>query len=363
MRFGAAFFVLTLLGAATASLPEDEAVTFHQARVRLRAGDAEALRLLAGALVKRAETTGSAADYDQAWRILQEAERLEPGELSTTVKQAQVLLSRHRFTLALALLQVPLKKHPDNTDLLALAGDARLEVGDLTGAGELFLRLADSSKRFSSFSRMSAVEEAKGNLEEAARWMKMAIATARRMGESEDTIGWARAVLGEIFLKQGRNEDARTEYVAGLRDTPEHLLLTEHLAELEDLEGNYDTSVKLYRRILARGRPDPENKVRLAEILEKTGSADDARQLRTEAHEFCRRAVLAGNEGYIRPLAKLYLRERDFQPAADLAFTDVALRPSVESKALLSDVLTQAAAAGMPVSAYSNSYLSLVTLR
>jgi tetratricopeptide (TPR) repeat protein len=283
--------------------------------------------------------------------------------LPTTLKQAQVLLSRHRFALAWALLEGALKKHPENTDLLSLGGDARLEFGDLKTAEELFRRLARISKRFSSYSRMSAVEEAKGNLEEAARWMQMALAAARRLGESQDTIGWSRAVLGEIYLKLGRSKDARAEYLAGLEEIPGHPLLMEHLAELENIEGNYEASVALYRRILARGRPEPDNQLRLAEILTKTGSQDEARRLQSETREFYRRAVLAGNEGYIRPLAKLYLEERDYQPAADLAMKDVGLRPTEESRALLEEILAQAAAAGQPVSAYSDSYLAVVKLR
>jgi tetratricopeptide (TPR) repeat protein len=207
---------------------------------------------------------------------------------------------------------------------------------------------------------MSAVEEAKGNLEEAARWMQMALEAARRMGESPDTIGWSRAVLGEIYLKQERKEAARHEYLAALKETPEHPLVMEHLAELENAEGNYDAAVSLYRRILARGRPEPENQLRLAEILTKTGSADEAHQLRSAARAFFRAAVIAGNEGYIRPLAKLYLEESNFQAAADLATRDVALRPTTESKALLEDVLRQAAAAGSAITGYSESYLSLV---
>jgi tetratricopeptide (TPR) repeat protein len=352
MRVCILFVCLGLLGLAKDVTPEDSAVRFHQARASSRPGDGEALRLLAGALIKRAEATGSTADYDEAWRVLEDAQRVEPGELSTTLKQAQVLLSRHRFVLASSLLQKALKRHPANTDVLALAGDARLELGDLEGAEKLFTRLTEMSKRFPSFSRMSAVAEAKGNLDEAARWMQTALATARRMGESTETIGWARAVLGEIYLKQGRSADARAEYTAGLREAPEHPLLMEHLAELERAEGNDDASIVLYRRILSLGRPDPENKLRLSEILVKTGNTEEGSKIRAEARAFLKAAVEAGNEGYIRPLARIYLEERNFQAAADLAFWDVGLRPTVESKELLDSILAQATAAGSPINSF-----------
>src|SRR5688500_5535413 len=134
MRLCLLLVCVSLAGIAKDITPENGAVRLHRARVSSNPGDGEALRLLAGALITRAEATGSAAYYDEAWHVLEDAERVEPGELSTTLKQTQVLLSRHRFVLASGLLQQALRKHPANKDVVALAGDAQLELGDFDGA-------------------------------------------------------------------------------------------------------------------------------------------------------------------------------------------------------------------------------------
>jgi tetratricopeptide (TPR) repeat protein len=344
------FIAAAAVASASGPNVENEAVAFHEARSQSRAEDGDAHRLLASALLKRAEATGSAVDYDRAWASLQTAERLEPGELRTLIGRARVLTSRHRFTQAWALIEAGLRKHPSNLDLLAMAGDVRLEVGDLAGAERYFRELPKRSERLFSYSRMSGLEEANGNLAEAAKWMERALQLGQRQGESQETIGWARAVLGELYLKLDRTADARSTYETGLRDAPGHPLLMEHLAELETIEGHVEASVALYRRILALGRPDPENKLRLAAILMRAGEEEEAVRLRREAREFCRNAVMAGNEGYLRPLATLYLEEERYSDAASLAAADVALRPTRDSRELLEKVLAAAVEAGKPVS-------------
>src|SRR5919109_4543035 len=91
------------------SAAQDNAIRFHEARVAAKPDDTGALRMLAAAYVARAEVTGEARDYDRAWEVLNRAEKLEPGVISTMAAKASLLLSRHRFPQARALAEEGLR--------------------------------------------------------------------------------------------------------------------------------------------------------------------------------------------------------------------------------------------------------------
>lgn len=130
----AQFEQLVKAGEAPVRSPQNLNVIFHESRVAAQPKDADAYRLLAQALVERAKVTGDPADFDRAWTELDRAEPLEPGSLRTITARTDVALARHRFPLARALAEQGLKRFTDDAELLGLAGDAAVEMGDFAGA-------------------------------------------------------------------------------------------------------------------------------------------------------------------------------------------------------------------------------------
>jgi tetratricopeptide (TPR) repeat protein len=335
-------------GQQTPASEQDRIVAFHVTRSQARPDDAGALRMLAEALVKRAEVTGEPGDYDRAWETLDRVESLEPGELPTLRARARLLLSRHRFPQALALAAHGLKQYPQDTDLLAVAGDAALEMGDLEAAAAHYGTLHELSSQLHTWARLAHVAELRGRLEEAAVMMEQAMDTGLKKGAPSESLAWSRAVLGELRLKQGRPEEARKQYALGLEKSPEHPLVWEHLAELEKHENRLEAAEAAYRKLLS-WRPDPVSRLRLAQVVEDRGDLKAAEVLRAESLRFLERVVAAGNEGFLRPLAEMDLAAGRYDRAAALLARDVSLRPTAEGRALLRDVLAAAAAAGRPV--------------
>jgi tetratricopeptide (TPR) repeat protein len=335
---------------ARAADPEAEKiqVRFHQQRVNSRPDDAGALRMLAMAQVRLAEASTDAREYDRAWTNLDQAESLEPGNPDTLRARARLLLSRHRFPQALALARYGLTIAPQDTDLLWLAGDAAFETGALEAAAGYYEKLHAVSPQLNTWARLAQLAEARNQLPEAARMLGQAMETGRRKGAPTESIAWCHAVLGEVRLKLGSAAGARRHYELGLESNPDHPLVLEHLAELEKLEGNLAASEAAYRKLLAR-RPDPVNQLKLAEVLRERGSSKEAESLRSQGAEQIRQAVELGNEGFLRPLAELELEAGRFEQAATLAFRDLALRPTVESKALLEKINTARSGAAMTV--------------
>lgn len=316
-----------------------------------RPDDAGALRFLANAYVVRAEATGEPADYDRAWQALERAEKLEPGDPATVSARATLLLSRHRFPQARAVAEEGLKRYPSDEVLLAAAGDAARETGDLEAAENYYNKLHAQAPRLISWARLAHVAELRGNLSAAATMLERAMEAGTKKAAPPETIAWCYAVLGEVELKRGKPEAARKHYRAGLERSPEHPLVLEHLAELETEQGNLAAAEAAYQRILAQ-RDDPNVRLRIADLLERRGKRDEAARIREEITRYFERLVEAGNEGYLRPLAELNLAAGRYQRAAALAARDVTLRPTRESQALLRKVLAAAAAAGKPVNGF-----------
>lgn len=331
---------------------QEQAVAFHRARAQSRPDDADAWRLLAGAYVDRAEASGDPADYDHAWETLDRAERLEPGDPRTIRGRAATLLSRHRFPHALALAEHGLQAFPKDGALLAVAGDAALEMGDLDQAERHYRALNQLSQRLSDWARLAHVAELRGNFDLAAGHMAKAIEAGTIRPAPVETLAWCRAVLGEIELKRGKRDEARSQYAQGLEISPGHLLVLEHLAELERLEGNLPAAEAAYRKILTT-RWEAGTAVALAAVLDAQGKREEAARLRGEGQRFYERVVGEGNEGYLRQLAALDLAAGRYERAASLLARDLALRPTPEGRALLMKVLTTAAGAGKPVPAFS----------
>ncbi len=356
-------FVFLQLGTPTpgkdlksaASLPkrrEDQIVAFHEARTSARPYDADAWRLLAGAYVQRAVVTGDGLDYDRGWQMLQKAEALDPGDPRILQARAELLLSRHHFQGARDFAEQGLAKDPENAEMLAVAGDGALETGDLDAATAYYRRLKGVGARLTTWARLAHAAELRGNLDEAAEMLQNALQVGYDGGSLPGARAWCRAVLGEIELHRGNAEAARKQYEMGLKESPNHLLVLEHFAELEQLQGDSRAAEGLNRRILAQ-REDPKAELRLAALLSLRGEEREAARLRAAALRFYQRAVASGNEGYLRPLAVFELAAGHYGRAEELQSRDVALRPTAESRAILQLIQDTAAAKPTPPTAQS----------
>jgi tetratricopeptide (TPR) repeat protein len=133
-----------------------------------------------------------------------------------------------------------------------------------------------------------------------------------------------------------------------LAKSPDHPLALEHLAELDEAEGDYKAAEAGFRKVLELGG-GPEVRLNLAKLLERRGETNEAAGLRAEARRFCEQAVASGNEGYLRPLATVELEAGNYPRAAELAARDLSLRPTDETRAFAQKVSDAASAAGRPV--------------
>lgn len=311
----------------------DQQVSFHESRVKKSPGDATSYFRLAAALNARAEATGDGADYDRALAELNKAAELEPNSTELLLGRAVTLLSRHRFAEARAAAEEGLKRAPDNSDLVGVAGDGALQTGDLDAAERHYRQLVElEPKKTASWSRLSQLAELRGDLNEAAALMRKAIDAGYPKPLSPSSAAWARSILGEIELKRGNAAEARRQYKWALAKSPGHPVALQHLAQLDEREGRHVEAEAGYRKILEGRQRDPDAKLGLSRLLAARGEQHEAARLRAEAVRFYEEAVESGNEGYLRQLAEQYMRDNRHAEAVELAARDMKLRPTLESR-------------------------------
>ncbi len=323
---------------ASGRSPLDEKVAFHESRIANQPKDAEAHRLLAHTLVSRADATGDPQDYDRAWEQLDQAEKYEPGDLRTALFRAKLLLSRHRFAQARSVAERGLQRDPDNEGLIGVAGNAALAAGDFDGAEAHYRKLTVlAPKSQDTWANMSYLAEMRGNLDEAAALMEKAIDAGYKKDVSAPTLAWLHTILGELEAKRGKLDVARAQYATALEKVPDHRLALEFTADLDAWQGNFKAAEQSYRQLITQ-QFDPKIQLRLADLLERQGNKDEAARLREESLHFFERVIAAGNEGYLRELARLDLAAGRYQRAAELAARDVELRPTMESRMLYASI-------------------------
>ena len=332
----------------------DQNVLFLESRVNEFPEDSETYRMLASGLVKRAEATGNAADYNRAIEEIDKADKLDPDSLRLLQARAVTLFSRHHFQEAEVVAEKGLQRDPDNADLLGLAGDGALESGNLSTAEKHYQHLIETSPKLSgAWARLSHLEEVRGNLAEASRLMEKSLDANYPKPLGLTGIAWTRSILGEIEAKRGNLDEARRQYNWALNKVSDYPLALEFLADLEQWQGHPDAAEQIYRKLLST-KADPKWQASLATLLEKRGVKDEAAQLRAEARKFYEQTVAGGNEGYLRSLATLELDEHHYQRAAELAARDLALRPTTESRAIYANILKAANDAGQPLTVAQN---------
>ena len=222
-------------------------------------------------------------------------------------------------------------------------------MGDLAGAEHHYRKLVKvAPQKASSWTRLSSLEEARGNLGEAAKLMEKALNASYPKPLSAAGLAWARSILGEIEAKRGNLDEARRQYMWALSKVPNDALALEFLADLDVWQGRLAEAEAGYRKILLQ-KPDPKIQLNIARLLERRGERDEAQRLRAEALRYYEKVVAGGNEGYLRPLATLDLEAGRYARAAELAARDMDLRPTAESRALYQSVVRAAQAAGQPV--------------
>jgi tetratricopeptide (TPR) repeat protein len=292
----------------------DRAIGAAQQDARKGARNGGALERLGYLFVARARVGNDPGDYTLAEKTAECLDARQPGQAAAMLLRGHVLHQLHRFAEAerIARTLVAMRTFPLDYGLL---GDALMEQGRLSEAGDAYQKMLDLKPFFQSYTRAAHLRWLKGDLDSAMRVMRLAIAAASPRDKESSAWAWTR--MSAYELQAGRFEAAETAAASALRYQPDYAPALLAQGRILLASGRAADAVPVLRRA-AELNPLPEYHWILADALRLLGLAADAATVEQEI-------VARGGTSDPRTLA-LYLATRGADPARALALADDELR-------------------------------------
>jgi len=248
----------------TGLVSPDERVAFWAPRVAADPRDYLSALHLADAYLDRARATADLADLQRAQAALTRAAAAAPDPLAVVARQAQVAFALHEFGRAASLADEVLADAPGDLTALAVAGDARLETGDLAGARQRYHHLATLAPSAPVWSRLARLAFLEGDLSGALALVRRAIDDADANGFGDEG-AFYRYQLGELHRLAGDLAAAAAAYEAALDAVPGYPAASIGLAMTLEGEGRRPEAIALLEAVTTR-LPTPEAVAALGDL-------------------------------------------------------------------------------------------------
>jgi tetratricopeptide (TPR) repeat protein len=255
-------------GGSLGLLPPAQRVAFWEERVA-DGGSFLDLINLADAYLDRSRATGDLDDLNRAATALDEAAITAPYPDRVIARRAMVAFALHDFVGAMRRADDVLRRTPDDLAALGVAGDARLETGDIAGARERYQRLAELAPSPASWSRLGRLAFLTGDPEAAARLVSRAAAASREEG-APDAEAFYDFQLGDLHRATGDLVEAKAAYSASLAALPEYVPAMNGLAAVLAATDRRNEAIQILERATAR-LPQPELVAALGDLYALSG--------------------------------------------------------------------------------------------
>lgn len=311
-----------------ASPPVEDTIRFFQGRIKANPQDAVGYQMLARQFVRQARETGDAANYQRAEEALKESLRLVPGYRQAQASLAAVYYAQHNFIPALDLAQEVYEADPRITDALVTVGDAQLALGHYREAEAAYRTLSEMENTPPVLARLAALEELKGDPQQALDLMRRSAGDALRAGGTEESVAWYVLRVGDLYFNTGQYREAGDYYEAALRVFGRYPLALAGLGKVRAAQGKYEEAIDYYQQAIDRV-PQPAFLAALGDLYILTGKPEQAQvQYRTVA--YIGRLAGINRQIYNRELATFY-SDHDFhvKEALQLALAELESRKDV----------------------------------
>jgi tetratricopeptide (TPR) repeat protein len=307
-------------------LPPDQRVAFWEARVAAGGSFLDLIHL-ADAYLDRSRASGALDDLQRAATALDRAAKTAPYPEQVTVRRALVAFALHDFAGAIRRADAVLAETPTDLAALGVAGDARLETGDVDGARHRYEKLARFAPSPAAWSRLGRLAYLTGDADGAIRLVSRAVAAARDEG-APDAVAFYQFQIGELRRAGGDVAEAAVAYEAALAALPDYVPAMAGLAATREATGDRAAAIRLLERATAR-LPQPELVAALGDIYALDGrTADAERQYRLV--ESIAKLASAGGSVYDRQLIVFAAdHQRNVQEAVARARADLAVRGDI----------------------------------
>ena len=257
----------------------DATIASNRQKVEANPGDGAAAVQLADALMRTARVKGDASLAIEAEHVLRATLQHSSSDYLARRMLSVVYLSQHRFAEALTEAKTAQKLRPKDAWNYAIAGDALLELGRYDEAFDSFDQVMEHRPDAGAYARVAYARELQGDLDGALRLMQMsAEATSRQDVEG---LAWTRAQIGNLYVLQGRLDEAEREFNHAEFIFPSHPYSMSGRVRLLIARHRYADALDLSRRIPTT----PETLATQGDLLARLGHVDDAEKLYREAEQ------------------------------------------------------------------------------
>ncbi len=237
--------------------------------------------LSAGALGQlyeaRARLSGDVSDYVRAEEAATRSLAIESRQLDVQALHARILLATHDFGGALAEAEGVDRAAPDQPAVLAIIGDARLELGDVEAAANINMRIDALAPGAAVTARLARVAFLRGVPAEAVTMAEAAHASAASEGQSGPSLSWYAYLAGTLHRAAGEPEAAAAWFDRALAAWPRSYLALAGRARAAAALGDVDAATEGYRAAIAVA-PQPEALAALGDLLALQGDELAAEQ-------------------------------------------------------------------------------------
>ena len=284
--------------------PVEDAIKFFQERIKANPDDGVDYMLLAGEYTREARETGDVSAYQRAEAALQESIRLLPNYGPAKSSLASVYYAQHNFIPAFKLAQQVYDHNPKITDALVTMGDAQLALGNYQEAESIYRQLSDIAATPPVLARLAALEELKGNPQEALTLMRRAAANALQSGGTRESVAWYVLRVGDLSFNTGQYQLAKQYYQAALRVFEKYHLALAGLGKVSAAQGKYQDAIAYYQRAIDI-IPQPDYLAALGDLYSITGQPQQA-QIQYKTVEYIGKLAQINRQVYNRQLANFY---------------------------------------------------------
>jgi tetratricopeptide (TPR) repeat protein len=305
-----------------------DGIQIFQERVKHNSKDAVSLAILGQLYLRQARQTGDVTYYQQAETALHQALTLLPDYVPANVALASTLYAQHNFVEALELARRLYQDNPQNSEILAIMGDAYLALGKYQEAGDIFRELSQRQLTPPVLARLAYQAELHGQPEEALQLMQRAAAASLAAGQSREELVWYLIRLGDLHFNGGQLQAAGAHYEAALRLFDNQPVALAGLAKVRAAQGQYAEAIRLYEQAIAI-IPQPDFLAALGDLYLLTGQPDQA-QRHYDTVEYTGKLAEINRQIYNRQLANFYTdHDRHVDKALALALAELELRQDI----------------------------------
>jgi tetratricopeptide (TPR) repeat protein len=257
----------------------DATIESNRQKVSKNPGDGAAAVQLADALMRAARVKGDASLAIEAEHVLRATLQHLSSDYLARRMLSVVYLSQHRFAEALTEARAAQKLRPKDAWNYAIAGDALLELGRYEEAFDSFDQVMEHRPDAGAYARVAYARELQGDLDGALRLMQMSSEATSR--QDVEGLAWTHAQIGNLYVLQGRLDDAEREFNHADFIFPSHPYAMNGRVRLLIARHRYADALDLSRRVPTT----PESLATQGDLLTRLGHLDDAEKLYREAEQ------------------------------------------------------------------------------